>query len=91
MRRGIRRGQRESGDFLQRVRRCEWDIRAGTIELAILKLRPGSSCPKRLLERRRRAEPVVAASYLLGASTRRVEKLAESLVVTRLMVNRSAP
>jgi hypothetical protein len=33
----------------------------------------------------------VAASYLLGASTRRVEKLAESLVVTRLMVNRSAP
>jgi transposase-like protein len=69
-------------------RRREWDTRAGTIELAIPKLRQGSYFPEWLLEKRRRAEralaTVVATSYLLGVSTRRVEKLAESLGVTKL-------
>jgi putative transposase len=69
-------------------RRREWDTRAGTVELAIPKLRSGSYYPEWLLERRRRAEralaSVVATSYLLGVSTRRVEKLAEQLGVTRL-------
>jgi transposase-like protein len=69
-------------------RRREWDTRAGTVELAIPKLRQGSYYPEWLLERRRRAEralaTVVATSYLLGVSTRRVEKLAESLGVTKL-------
>jgi putative transposase len=69
-------------------RRREWDTRAGTIELAVPKLRSGSYYPEWLLERRRRAEralaSVVATSYLLGVSTRRVEKLAEQLGVTRL-------
>jgi len=41
-----------------------------------------------LLERRRRAEAalvtVVATSYLLGVSTRRMEKLVETLGITRL-------
>jgi hypothetical protein len=63
-------------------RRREWDTRAGTIELAIPKLRQGSYHPEWLLERRRRAEralaTVVATSYLLGVSTRRVEKLADA-------------
>jgi putative transposase len=44
--------------------------------------------PDWLLERRRRAGQalvtVVATSYLLGVSTRRVEKLVETLGVTRL-------
>ncbi|QOV34565.1 IS256 family transposase [Streptomyces ferrugineus] len=66
----------------------EWDTRAGTVELAIPKLRSGSYFPHWLLERRRRAEQalisVVATAYLLGVSTRRVEKLAESLGVTQL-------
>jgi transposase-like protein len=66
----------------------EWDTRAGTVELAIPKLRQGSYFPDWLLEHRRRAEQalvtVVATSYLLGVSTRRVEKLAEQLGVTRL-------
>ena len=66
----------------------EWDTRAGTVELAIPKLRTGSYYPDWLLERRRRAEQalvsVVATSYLLGVSTRRVEKLVEQLGVTRL-------
>jgi putative transposase len=69
-------------------RHREWDTRAGTVELAIPKLRQGTYYPEWLLERRRRAEralaTVVATSYLLGVSTRRVEKLAESLGVTKL-------
>jgi putative transposase len=51
-------------------RRRQWDTHAGTIELAIPKLRAGSYFPEWLLERRRRAEAalvsVVATSYLLG-------------------------
>ena len=68
-------------------RRREWDTRAGTIELGIPKLRQGSYFPA-FLEHRRRAEralaSVVATSYLLGVSTRRVEKLAASLGVVGL-------
>src|SRR5829696_2791064 len=66
----------------------EWDTRAGTVELAIPKLRSGSYFPDWLLQHRRRAEQalvsVVATSYLLGVSTRRVEKLVEQLGVARL-------
>ena len=66
----------------------EFDTRAGTLEVAIPKLRTGSYFPDWLLERRRRAEraltTVVATCYLLGVSTRRMEKLVESLGITRL-------
>src|ERR687894_1564736 len=66
----------------------EWDTRAGTIDLAIPKLRQGSYFPDWLLTHRRRAEQalvsVVATSYLLGVSTRRVERLAEQLGVKSL-------
>jgi putative transposase len=65
----------------------EWDTRAGTVELAIPELRTGSYFPS-FLEHRRRSERalawVAATSYLLGVSTRRVEKLAASLGVTSL-------
>ena len=51
-------------------RRRECDTRAGTVELAIPKLRQGSYFPG-FLEHRRRAEralaSVVATSYLLGS------------------------
>ncbi|WP_285498540.1 transposase, partial [Actinomadura sp. NBRC 104425] len=61
----------------------DWDTRAGTVELAIPKLRSGSYFPGWLLERRRRAEQalvsVVATSYLLGVSTRRVDRLVEQM------------
>jgi putative transposase len=64
-------------------RRREWDTRAGTVALAIPKLRQGSYFPDWLLERRRRAEAalvtVVATSYLLGVSARRMEKLVQTL------------
>ncbi|MFF0870181.1 IS256 family transposase [Nonomuraea sp. NPDC003560] len=66
----------------------QWDTRAGTIELAIPKLRSGSYYPDWLLERRRRAEQalisVVATSYLLGVSTRRVDKLVEQLGIKHI-------
>jgi transposase-like protein len=65
----------------------EWDTRAGTVELAVPKLRKGTYFPS-FLEHRRRSEralaSVVATSYLLGVSTRRVEKLAESMGITSL-------
>ena len=69
-------------------RQRAWDTRAGTVELAIPKLRQGTYFPEWLLERRSRAEQalisVVATCYLLGVSTRRVEKLAATLGVTQL-------
>ena len=65
-----------------------FDSRAGTIEVAIPKLREGSYFPDWLLERRKRAEralvSVVATSYLLGVSTRRMEKLVQTLGITGL-------
>ncbi|WP_396992216.1 IS256 family transposase [Nonomuraea phyllanthi] len=65
-----------------------WDTRAGSIELAVPRLRQGSYFPDFLLDKRRRAEraltSVVATSYLLGVSTRRVEKLAEAMGITSL-------
>ena len=66
----------------------DFDTRTGTMEVAIPKLREGSYFPDWLLERRRRAEraltTVVATCYLLGVSTRRMEKLVETLGITRL-------
>src|SRR5687767_11228101 len=66
----------------------EFDTRAGTLEVAVPKLRSGSYFPDWLLERRRRAEraltTVVATCYLLDVSTRRMERLVESLGITRL-------
>jgi putative transposase len=60
-----------------------WDTRAGTIDLAVPKLRSGSYFPSWLLEPRRRAEKaliaVVADCYLAGVSTRRVDKLVRTL------------
>jgi putative transposase len=66
----------------------EFDTRAGTIDLAIPKLRTGTYFPEWLLERRKRAEraltSVVATCYLLGVSTRRMDKLVQSLGITTL-------
>jgi putative transposase len=66
----------------------EFDTRAGTVELSVPKLRSGSYFPEWLLERRKRAEraltSVVATCYLLGVSTRRMDKLVQSLGITTL-------
>jgi transposase-like protein len=83
---GARSSERVNTRNGYRVR--EFDTRAGTLEVAIPKLRSGSYFPDWLLERRRRAEraltTVVATCYLLGVSTRRMERLVESLGITRL-------
>jgi putative transposase len=69
-------------------RHRDFDTRAGTLDLAIPKLRQGSYFPEWLLERRKRAEraltSVVATCYLLGVSTRRMDKLVPSLGITGL-------
>src|SRR5688572_26383919 len=66
----------------------DFDTRAGTLEVAIPKLRQGTYFPDWLLERRKRAEraltTVVATCYLLGVSTRRMDKLVETLGITSL-------
>ena len=66
----------------------DFDTRAGTLDVAIPKLRSGSYFPDWLLQRRKRAEraltSVVATCYLLGVSTRRMEKLVDSLGITSL-------
>jgi putative transposase len=87
---GAEYGQRSSDRTNVRngYRTRDFDTRAGTLDVAIPKLRSGSYFPDWLLERRRRAEraltTVVATCYLLGVSTRRMEKLVESLGITRL-------
>lgn len=69
-------------------RHRDFDTRVGTIDVAIPKLRSGSYFPDWPLERRKRAEraltSVVATCYLLGVSTRRMEKPVESLGITSL-------
>jgi transposase-like protein len=87
---GAAYGQRSEARTNSRngYRRRDWDTRAGTVEVAIPKLRSGSYFPEWLLERRRRAESalisVVATCYLLGVSTRRMDKLVQSLGITGL-------
>src|SRR5687767_15145472 len=82
----VRSAERTNSRNGYRVR--EFDTRAGTVEVAIPKLRTGSYFPDWLLERRRRAEQalvsVVATSYLRGVSTRRMEKLVKAQGLTRL-------
>ncbi|RRJ86520.1 IS256 family transposase [Gulosibacter macacae] len=69
-------------------RHRDFDTRAGTIDVRIPKLRQGTYFPEWLLERRRRAEAalttVVATSYLLGVSTRRMDDLVKTIGITGL-------
>ncbi len=69
-------------------RHRDLDTRVGTIDVAVPKLRTGTYFPEWLLTRRRRAEAaltsVVATGYLLGVSTRRMDKLVQSLGITSL-------
>lgn len=85
---GARSPERTSQRNVYRLR--PWDTpgrfdRARATEAA----RSDSYFPEWLLERHRRAEKamisVVATSYLLGVSTRRMEKLVEPLGITRLL------
>jgi putative transposase len=87
-------GERSSERTNQRngYRDRPWDTRAGTIALAVPKLREGSYFPDWLLEPRRRAErafvQVVAECYVRGVSTRRVEGLVRHLGIERISKSR---
>ncbi len=69
-------------------RHRDLDTRVGTLDVAIPKLRQGSYYPGWLLTPRRRVEQalvsVVATCYFLGVSTRRVEKLVETLGIASM-------
>jgi putative transposase len=68
-------------------RHRDFDTRVGTLDIGIPKLRAGSYFPDWLVTPRRRAEQaltsVVATCYLLGVSTRRVEKLVATLGIDK--------
>ena len=87
---GAEWGQQSADRVTQRngYRHRELDTRVGTVDVAIPKLRSGSYFPEWLLERRKRAESalisVVATCYLLGVSTRRMDKLVQTLGITSL-------
>jgi transposase-like protein len=69
-------------------RHRDLDTRAGTIDVAIPKLRSGTYFPEWLLERRKRSEAalitVIADCYLAGVSTRRMDKLVKQLGIHAL-------
>jgi transposase-like protein len=69
-------------------RHRELDTRVGHDRRGDPEARTGSYFPDWLLERRKRAESalisVVATCYLLGVSTRRMDKLVQSLGITSL-------
>jgi putative transposase len=87
---GASYGARDPGRSNRRngYRHRDLDTRIGTVDVAVPKLREGTYFPEWLLERRRRAEAaltsVVATCYLLGVSTRRMDRLVQSLGITGL-------
>lgn len=83
-------GARDEARTNQRngYRHRELDTRIGTVDVAVPKLRQGSFFPDWLLTRQHRSEQalisVVATCYLLGVSTRRMDKLVQALGITGL-------
>lgn len=81
---GAAYGERSLDRVAQRngYRERRWDTRAGTLELAIPRLRTGSYFPT-FLEPRRRSEQallaVIQQAYVEGVSTRRVDDLVRAL------------
>jgi len=82
---GAAHGERHPQRANQRngYRTRPWNTRAGTIELALPKLREGSYFPDWLLSPRKRSEQALVAAiadaYMAGVSTRRVDKLVRTL------------
>src|SRR4051794_11602236 len=72
----------ERSGYRNGTRTRDWDTRVGTIELRVPRVRDGSFVPS-LLEPRKRGEQalvaVVQEAYIQGVSTRKVDKLVESL------------
>jgi putative transposase len=87
---GAEWGQPSADRVAQRngYRHRQLDTRAGTLDVAVPKLRSGTYFPEWLMERRKRAETalitVVADCYLAGVSTRRMDKLVKTLGINSL-------
>ena len=63
-------------------RHRRWDTRAGTIDVAVSKLRQGSYLPSFLEPRKRHEQALVAVvqeAYVNGVSTRKVDRLVEQM------------
>ena len=86
---GAELGERSEQRFTHRngYRHRRWDTRAGTLDVAIPKLRQGSYFPS-ILEPRKRHEQalvsVVQEAYVNGVSTRKVDRLVEQMGVQGL-------
>ena len=85
---GYRERTDERANSRNGYRDRKWDTRAGSIDLAIPKLRRGSYFPDFLLDSRQRCEQamisVVAQCYVEGVSTRRVADLARAMGIDSL-------
>ena len=87
---GAEWGERSESRIAHRngYRHRNLDTRAGTIDVAVPKLRSGTYFPEWLLERRKRSEAalitVIADCYLAGVSTRRMDKLVKTLGIQSL-------
>jgi transposase-like protein len=86
---GAQRYERAEGRTTQRngYRERPWDTRLGTLELRIPKLRTGTYFPSWLEPRKRSGQAlvaVVAAAYVQGVSTRKVEALVQALGIASL-------
>ncbi len=94
---GAPHGVRDEGRVNRRngYRHRDLDTRLGTLDVAVPKLREGSFYPDWLLVRQRRSEQalvsVVATCYLLGVSTRRMDKLVKALGITGLSKSQVDP
>ncbi len=81
---GAELGERSDDRSTQRngYRHRRWDTRAGTIDVAIPKLRKGTYYPSILESRKRHEQALIAViqeAYVNGVSTRKVDRLVEHM------------
>ena len=81
---GAELGERSESRSTHRngYRQRRWDTRAGTIDVAVPKLRQGSYLPSILEPRKRHEQALVAVvqeAYVNGVSTRKVDRLVEQM------------
>ena len=86
---GAELGERSANRSTHRngYRHRRWDTRAGTLDVAIPKLRQGSYMPSFLEPRKRHEQALVSVvqeAYVNGVSTRKVDRLVEQMGLTGL-------